>query len=89
MRDKIGTVMTGADIELFLQKWLGDYVLLSDEGSMSMKAQRPLREGLVSVTADEESPGSYRAILHLRPHFQMEDLGVSIRLVAKIPELLA
>jgi type VI secretion system protein ImpC len=89
MRDKIGTVMTGADIEFFLQNWLGQYVLLSDEGSVTIKAQKPLREGLVSVTADEERPGSYRAVLHLRPHFQMEDLGVSIRLVAKIPELLA
>jgi len=30
-------------------------------------------------------PGSYKAVVFIRPHFQMEELTASIRLVADLP----
>ena len=84
IRDKIGSFMSAKDVETYLQNWIADYVLLSDEGSHELKAQYPLREAKISVTDDPASPGSYKAVMFLRPHFQLEELSVSLRLVAKL-----
>lgn len=89
MRDKVGSFMSRADVQSFLQNWLGDYVLLSDTGSQELKAKFPLREGKVVVQDEPGKPGSYKAVLFLRPHFQLEELTVSLRLVAKLPESAA
>ena len=85
MRDKIGSFLDRESVSKFLNKWLSAYVLLSDDAPQSLKASYPLREARVDVVEDEANPGSYRAVMYLRPHFQMEELAVSIRLVAKLP----
>jgi type VI secretion system protein ImpC len=84
IRDKFGSFMTASEVEIYLQNWLADYVLLSDNAQQSLKAKYPLREGKVTVVEDPSSPGSYKAVLFLRPHFQLEELTVSLRLVAKL-----
>lgn len=89
MRDKVGSFMERADVEAFLQNWLADYVLLSDTASQESKCRFPLREGRVVVKEVPGSPGAYRAVLFLRPHFQLEELTVSLRLVAKLPQSAA
>lgn len=89
MRDKIGSAMTAGEVQKFLQDWLADYILISENASMEAKAEVPLKDGKVSVIDDEERPGSCKAVMWLQPHFQMEDLTTSIRLVAKIPTLAA
>ncbi len=85
MRDKIGSFLDRESVENFLNTWLSAYVLLSDNASHAVKASYPLREGRVDVFEDAANPGAYRAVMYLRPHFQMEELTVSIRLVAKLP----
>ena len=50
-----------------------------------MKARHPLREARVNVTEDKAKPGWYRAVAYLRPHFQLEGLDASMRLVAELP----
>lgn len=85
MRDKIGSFMTRGNVESYLQRWMSNYILLSDEGSQSEKARFPLREGRVDVTEVPGRPGAYRAVVFLRPHFQLEELSASIRLVADLP----
>lgn len=85
MRDKIGSFLTKGNIETYLNTWLAGYVLLNDDAPADVKAQYPLREGKVVLVDVPGSPGSYKAIIYLRPHFQMEDLTVSIRLVAALP----
>jgi type VI secretion system protein ImpC len=89
MRDKIGSFASKEEVRIFLQNWLGNYVLLSDIASQESKAKFPLREGRVDVFEEPGRAGSYRAIMYLRPHFQMEDLTVSLRLVARLPEPIA
>lgn len=85
MRDKIGSFMTRIEIEKFLHNWLAMYVLLSDEAGQETKAKFPLREARVDVSEIPGKPGSYRATIFVRPHFQLEELTASIRLVANLP----
>jgi type VI secretion system protein ImpC len=85
MRDKIGSFMSREDVEAYLQTWLADYVFLSDMGTQEIKAKYPLREGKVYVRDVPGKPGSYKAVIFLRPHFQLEELSVSLRLVAALP----
>jgi type VI secretion system protein ImpC len=53
--------------------------------SQDLKAKYPLREARIEVTEIPGKPGAYNAIAFLRPHFQLEELAVSLRLVAKLP----
>lgn len=85
MRDKIGSFESGDDIQLYLNNWIARYVFLSDQGDQEVKAKYPLREAEIEVVADEENPGAYKAVIFLKPHFQLEELEVSLRLVANLP----
>jgi len=86
MRDKIGSFASAANVEDFLNRWLTQYVLLDDNASQEQKAQFPLREASVQVSEVPGRPGVYRAVSFLRPHFQLDELSVSLRLVAELPQ---
>jgi type VI secretion system protein ImpC len=85
MRDKIGSFQTKGNVQDFLNKWLAGYVLLDDNASQSSKASYPLREARADVTEIAGKPGAYNATVFLRPHFQLEELTASMRLVAELP----
>ena len=85
MRDKIGSFMSRSDCERFLNQWIMQYVTEDDNASALTKAQYPLREARVEVAEIPGKPGCYRAIAFLRPHFQLDELTVSLRLVAELP----
>lgn len=85
MRDKIGKFMTRQNCQDFLNRWIANYVLLDDSASQEAKAQKPLREARIDVTEDASKPGVYKAIAFLKPHFQLDELTVSLRLVAELP----
>ncbi len=85
MRDKVGSFQTRGQVESFLNNWIADYVLLSDEAPQEMKARFPLSAARVDVTEVPGKPGAYKATCFLKPHFQMEELTASIRLVADLP----
>lgn len=85
MRDKIGGFMSREDCWRFLNRWIGQYVTQDDKANQTTKAQFPLREARVDVEEVKGKPGVYRAIAYLRPHFQLDELSVSLRLVAELP----
>ncbi len=85
MRDKIGSFMSREEAQMFLNRWIKNYVLDSDVASQSAKASRPLREARIDVAEVPGKPGAYRAVAFLRPHFQLDELSVSLRLVADLP----
>jgi type VI secretion system protein ImpC len=89
MRDKVGSFQTRADVERYLNNWIADYVLLNPSASQESKAAYPLSEARVDVTEVPGKPGAYRATCFLKPHFQMEELTTSIRLVADLPAAAA
>lgn len=85
MRDKIGSFMTRQDAEKFLNQWISNYVCADDNASQAAKAKLPLREAAIQVTEVPGKPGAYRAVAFLKPHFQLDELSVSLRLVADLP----
>jgi type VI secretion system protein ImpC len=85
MRDKIGSFMSRADCERWLNQWITNYVTPDDTASPSVKASRPLREASIQVSEVPGKPGVYRATAFLKPHFQLDELSVSLRLVAELP----
>jgi type VI secretion system protein ImpC len=85
MRDKVGSFMTKENVSDYLNKWIADYVLLDDRASQSSKASFPLREARIDVEDVVGKPGVYKAVVYLRPHFQLDELTASIRLVAELP----
>lgn len=86
MRDKIGSFQSGEDVKKYLSRWIANYVLLNDTSSQELKAEIPLREAKIEIKDDPDNPGGYKAFIFIRPHFQMEELTASIRLVAKLPK---
>jgi type VI secretion system protein ImpC len=85
MRDKLGSFLTKDNASDFLNNWIANYVLVDDSAPQEMKASYPLRDARINVTDVPGSPGKYRATVFLRPHFQLEELSTSIRLVAELP----
>ena len=85
MRDKIGSFMSRKNAEDFLNRWINNYTLGDDDAGQEMKAKYPLREARVDVTEIPGKPGAYRAVAFLRPHYQLDELTVSLRLVANLP----
>lgn len=86
LRDKVGSFASASSIETYLNGWINQYVLNSDDASQDQKAKFPLREASVQVQEVPGKPGVYRAVSFLRPHFQLDELSVSLRLVAELPQ---
>ena len=84
MRDKIGSFMTRNECESFLNRWIMGYVIDSSAPAEA-KASHPLSEARVDVVEVPGKPGAYRAVAFLKPHFQLDELSVSMRLVAELP----
>ena len=85
MRDKIGSFMSRQDCERFLNQWISGYVCADDSASQAAKAKLPLREAAIQVSEIPGKAGAYRAVAFLKPHFQLDELSVSLRLVADLP----
>ncbi|KJS33380.1 MAG: EvpB family type VI secretion protein [Desulfatitalea sp. BRH_c12] len=85
MRDKIGSFMSRSQAERFLNNWISNYVVLDDNASQQIKARYPLREARIEVAEIPGKPGAYKAVAFLRPHYQLDELTVSLRLVAELP----
>lgn len=85
VRDKVGSFMSRNECQEYLQKWIMQYVVASDNAGPETKARYPLREAMVEVVEVPGMPGTYRAIAWLKPHFQLEGLSMSLRLVADLP----
>ena len=77
--------MTRKNCEDFLNRWIKNYVVSTEEASQDVKAKFPLKEARIEVTEVAGKPGCYKAVAFLKPHFQLEELTVSLRLVAELP----
>jgi type VI secretion system protein ImpC len=85
MRDKIGSFMTRKDCEDFLNRWIKSYVISTEDAGQELKAKYPLKEARIEVSEIPGKPGCYRAISYLKPHFQLDEITISLRLVAELP----
>jgi type VI secretion system protein ImpC len=88
VRDKIGAFKEREDMQRWLNEWIMNYVDADPaNSSQDTKARRPLAAAEVVVEEQEGNPGFYSAKFFLRPHFQLEGLTVSLRLVARLPSV--
>lgn len=85
-RDKIGSNLEVGECEKWLNDWISNYVCDPATAGDETKAKRPLSDARVEVRAVEGKPGWYEAVAWLRPHFQLEGLQASMRLVAEVPK---
>ncbi|WP_337170337.1 type VI secretion system contractile sheath large subunit [Gemmatimonas aurantiaca] len=85
MRDKIGGYTSRNEIDAFLNRWIQNYVAVED-ATASIKARKPLSEARVDVVEIPGKPGAYRAVAFMKPHYQLDELAVSMRLVADLPQ---
>jgi type VI secretion system protein ImpC len=85
VRDKIGSFKERADMAKWLNKWITQYVTSDPHASEDVKSRYPLAAAEVVVDEVEGDPGYYSAKFYLRPHYQLEGLSVSLRLVSKLP----
>jgi len=85
MRDKIGAFANIGEVQRYLHNWLIQYVTHADDASQEVRARQPLRDASVEVSEVPGRPGVYRAVAFVRPHYQLDELSVSLRLVAELP----
>jgi type VI secretion system protein ImpC len=86
VRDKVGSFKERADMQRWLQSWIIKYVDGDPTNSSeATKAKKPLAAAEVVVEEIEGNPGYYSSKFFLRPHYQLEGLTVSLRLVSKLP----
>ena len=85
MRDKVGSFMSRGDCQTFLNRWISQYVTTDSEATQDTKAKRPLSEARIDVVDVAGKPGCYKAVAFLKPHFQLDELTISLRLVAELP----
>ena len=86
VRDKVGSFKSRDEMERWLNKWIGNYVDGDPTNSSEdIKARRPLAAAEVVVEEVEGAPGYYQSKFFLKPHYQLEGLSVSLRLVSKLP----
>jgi type VI secretion system protein ImpC len=87
-RDKVGTFKERSDMQKWLSEWINRYVLsnpaMADDAA---KAKRPLAAAEVQVDSVEGRPGYYNARFFLRPHYQLEGINASLRLVSELPSV--
>lgn len=84
IRDRVGSFTTPELIEDALNKWLLTYVTGNDNASPETKARYPLREGKAQVREIDGKPGAYQCTVHLRPHFQLDQVSAAIRLTTQL-----
>ncbi len=84
MRDKIGGYTSRDQVDVFLNRWVQNYVA-APGSSPGIMMRRPLSDARVDVVEVPGKPGAYRAVAFLRPHYQLDEIGISMRLVADLP----
>ncbi|MEY2838108.1 MAG: type secretion system contractile sheath large subunit [Pseudomonadota bacterium] len=90
VRDKIGSFKERDDMQRWLNDWIMNYVDADPAHSSELtKARKPLAAAEVTVEEVEGNPGYYTSKFFLRPHYQLEGLTVSLRLVSKLPSAKA
>jgi type VI secretion system ImpC/EvpB family protein len=86
-RSKVGAYHEAQDFEHFLHDWLFRYVTSDSEATMETKSRRPLRDARVQVTDTPGKPGAFQCVMHLSPHFELDQVVASVRLATELSPL--
>ncbi|MCC5825383.1 type VI secretion system contractile sheath large subunit [Alkalimonas sp.] len=83
-RDKVGGYQTAKECEQELQRWLYQYTTATEDASNEVRARHPLRNAQIQVREKPGQPGKYYSIIQLQPHFQLEQMLTTVKLVAEL-----
>lgn len=83
-RDRVGSLSTPEEWEAVLNRWLRDYSNGNPNAGYETLARQPLREARAKVEESPGKPGSYRCVIHLCPHFQLDQMAASVRLETEL-----
>ncbi|NRQ42462.1 type VI secretion system contractile sheath large subunit [Rheinheimera sp. YQF-2] len=83
-RDKVGGYHSAEQCEQELQRWLHNYTTASTDASNDVRARHPLREARIQVREKRGEPGRYYSIIQLQPHFQLDQMITTVKLVAEL-----
>lgn len=86
IRDKVGSFITADECEDFLREWLFKYTTGREDLEWEEQAQYPLREAAVNVKDHPEKPGDYICVIHLRPHYQLDNMVSELELVTELAQ---
>ena len=82
-RDMVGSFRTADEIERELNRWLQDYVNTNVNSTSELRARFPLVEGNVQVRERPGKPGAFGCTIHLRPHYQLDDVAAAFHVVTE------
>ncbi|ABD80793.1 type VI secretion system contractile sheath large subunit [Saccharophagus degradans] len=83
-RDRIGSIISAQDCQRVFQNWLNQYTTSSEGASNVLKARYPLSESRVEIHEQPGRIGYFTCVVHLKPHFQLDQLVSSIKLVTEL-----
>ena len=83
-RDRVGSFAEAIDLENFLNEWINNYVTPDDQASAEVRARLPLRAANVEVREEPGTAGNYRVIMRLQPHFQLDQIDATLKLVTML-----
>jgi type VI secretion system protein ImpD/type VI secretion system protein ImpC len=83
-RDMVGSHQTAEAVEQRLQAWLGGYINASVNAGPDTRARYPLVAGRVTVRERPGRPGVFGCTVQLQPHFQLDDVAATFRLVTEM-----
>jgi type VI secretion system protein ImpC len=86
VRDKVGSFASASSMQRYLGDWISQYVISNpDDAGQTLKVQKPLSAAEVVVEEVEGNPGYYTSKFFLKPHYQLEGMSISLRMVSKLP----
>jgi type VI secretion system ImpC/EvpB family protein len=84
IRDKVGAFLDAEQCEDYLQRWLVRYVSADPHASAEIKSEFPLREARIQVRPHPGKPGTYLCVVHLWPHFELDQLVAAVKLTTEL-----
>jgi len=86
MRDKVGSFITTEECENYLRTWLFKYTTGREDLEWEEQAKYPLREAAVNVREHPEKPGQYLCVIHLKPHYQLDNMVSELELTTELTQ---
>jgi predicted component of type VI protein secretion system len=83
-RHKVGQFSSAADCQRYLQRWITQYVSPDESATEEVKARLPLRKAEIAVRERPDAPGSFDCVIHLWPHYALDELSGTIRMRTEI-----
>ena len=84
VRDKVGSFFSASDCETYIHNWLTDYISGNDGLDWDMQSKYPLRDAYVKVMERPDKPGVYASVIHLQPHYQLDQMVSELKLTTEL-----